>query len=102
MSNGLDTPAAAAVHGQSSASGVGSGAAAGTLAPAPNSNKVFESESESSCGEESRRRTAEAFMSGIQSAIQEKAEGAAADVQGGALQRVLQPAQKGTGILQFL
>lgn len=30
------------------------------------------SESESSCGEESRRRTAEAFMSGIQSAIQEK------------------------------
>ena len=32
----------------------------------------LESESESSCGEESRRRTAEAFMSGIQSAIQEK------------------------------
>ena len=37
--------------------------------------RPLESESESSCGEESRRRTAEAFMSGIQSAIQEKAEG---------------------------
>ena len=36
------------------------------------SNCHFESESESSCGEESRLRTAEAFMSGIQSAIQEK------------------------------
>ena len=38
----------------------------------PNSNCHIESESESSCGEESRLRTAEAFMSGIQSAIQEK------------------------------
>lgn len=38
----------------------------------PNNNCHFESESESSCGEESRLRTAEAFMSGIQSAIQEK------------------------------
>ena len=37
-----------------------------------NNNCHFESESESSCGEESRLRTAEAFMSGIQSAIQEK------------------------------
>ena len=36
------------------------------------SNCNLESESESSCGEESRLRTAEAFMSGIQSAIQEK------------------------------
>ena len=35
-------------------------------------NCHFESESESSCGEESRLRTAEAFMSGIQTAIQEK------------------------------
>ena len=43
-----------------------------TVSIRPNNNCHFESESESSCGEESRLRTAEAFMSGIQSAIQEK------------------------------
>ena len=51
----------------------GNGLAPGQVTISQSQNNChFESESESSCGEESRLRTAEAFMSGIQSALIEK------------------------------